>query len=48
MADIRITKVAKVYGKTNAVMQDVDLTIHGGEFVVILGPSAVENPHSCA
>ena len=39
MAEIRITKVAKVYGRDTAIMRDVDLTIRNGEFVVILGPS---------
>ncbi len=39
MAEIRISKVAKVYGRDTAVMRDLDLTIRNGEFVVILGPS---------
>ncbi len=38
MAEIAIKGVTKSYGKT-AVIHGVDLTIHDGEFVVILGPS---------
>jgi sn-glycerol 3-phosphate transport system ATP-binding protein len=39
MAEIRISKVAKIYGRDSALMRDLDLTIGAGEFVVILGPS---------
>jgi sn-glycerol 3-phosphate transport system ATP-binding protein len=39
LADIRITGVAKSYGKDKPVMQGIDLAIANGEFVVILGPS---------
>ncbi|MCX7302518.1 MAG: sn-glycerol-3-phosphate ABC transporter ATP-binding protein UgpC [Rhodobacterales bacterium] len=39
MAEIRIDKVSKSYGKEKALMQGIDLTIMDGEFVVILGPS---------
>ncbi|MFN4128244.1 ABC transporter ATP-binding protein [Tabrizicola thermarum] len=38
MAEIAIRNVTKTYGKTT-IMQGVNLTIHNGEFVVILGPS---------
>ena len=38
MADISIRNVGKTYGKTT-IMDDVDLDIHDGEFVVVLGPS---------
>ncbi len=39
MAEIRISAVGKTYGRDKALMKGVDLTIHDGEFVVILGPS---------
>jgi sn-glycerol 3-phosphate transport system ATP-binding protein len=38
MAEIAIRKVGKTFGKTT-ILQDIDLTIANGEFVVILGPS---------
>ena len=39
MAEIRIDKVSKSYGKDKAVVKGIDLVIENGEFVVILGPS---------
>ena len=38
MAEVRIESVRKAFGKTAAV-DDVDLTVADGEFVVLLGPS---------
>ena len=38
MADIRFERVRKTFGKFTAV-DDVDLTVADGEFVVLLGPS---------
>jgi multiple sugar transport system ATP-binding protein len=38
MAEIRLEKILKLFGKTAAVNQ-VSLTIHDGEFMVLLGPS---------
>ncbi|HDN79255.1 MAG TPA: ABC transporter ATP-binding protein [Chloroflexi bacterium] len=38
MAEIRLKGVRKTFGKVVAV-QDVDLTVHDREFVVLLGPS---------
>jgi ABC-type nitrate/sulfonate/bicarbonate transport system ATPase subunit len=41
-SDVSLASVAKTFrrnGKTNTILQDVDLTIDRGEFVAILGPS---------
>ena len=38
MAEIRVEKVVKTFGETTAV-NDVSLTIHDQEFLVLLGPS---------
>ena len=38
MADVRFERVRKTFGKVVAV-DDVDLTVRDGEFVVLLGPS---------
>src|ERR671932_2384757 len=38
MADVRFAQVRKTFGKVTAV-DDVDLTVADGEFVVLLGPS---------
>jgi multiple sugar transport system ATP-binding protein len=38
MADVRFESVRKTFGKVVAV-DDVDLEVHDGEFVVLLGPS---------
>src|ERR1041385_2063613 len=38
MAEVRFQTVSKTFGKVKAV-DDVDLTVSEGEFVVLLGPS---------
>jgi len=38
MADVRFAQIRKTFGKVTAV-DDVDLTVADGEFVVLLGPS---------
>src|ERR687896_1558482 len=38
MAEIRLERVTKLFGDVRAV-DDVDLTVGDGEFVVLLGPS---------
>jgi multiple sugar transport system ATP-binding protein len=39
MAVVTLDRICKSYGGSPAVVQDVDLTIGGGEFMVLLGPS---------
>ncbi|MDP8997841.1 MAG: sn-glycerol-3-phosphate ABC transporter ATP-binding protein UgpC, partial [Pseudomonadota bacterium] len=38
MADIKLSNVSKTFGKVS-VIEDLNLTIHSGEFLVLLGPS---------
>src|ERR687883_578913 len=39
MAEIALEKVTKVYGDGTRAVQELDLTIGNGEFVVLVGPS---------
>jgi multiple sugar transport system ATP-binding protein len=39
MAVVKLDKICKSYGGSPAVVQEVDLTIGDGEFMVLLGPS---------
>ena len=39
MASIELTQVSKIYTNGIAAVQDIDLKIEDGEFVIFLGPS---------
>ena len=39
MATIDIRAVTKSYGPNLPVLRDIDLSIHDGEFIVLVGPS---------
>ena len=47
MAQVELKNVNKSFGPVH-VIKDVDLEINKGEFVVFVGPSAVENLPCCA
>ncbi|HUE80081.1 MAG TPA: sn-glycerol-3-phosphate ABC transporter ATP-binding protein UgpC [Sphingomicrobium sp.] len=38
MADVELRSVSKAFGSTT-VLRDIDLTVHDGEFLVLVGPS---------
>ena len=47
MADVRFEAIRKTFGKVVAV-DDVDLEVADGDFVVLLGPRAAERRPCCA
>jgi len=48
MAYLSISKVEKSYSKEKKIIQGLDLEVEKGEFLVIVGPVAVENQHCFA
>ncbi len=48
MASIELDKVSKVYANGAHGVREIDLTIEDGEFMIFLGPRAVESPPRCA
>jgi len=39
MAEIKLEQIGKIYDDGTRAVGDVDLTIHDGEFLVLVGPS---------
>ena len=46
MAEVRLEGISKSFGDTQAI-QGLDLTIHDGEFFVLLGPTGTGKTETC-
>lgn len=47
MNTICMTSVTKQYGHQVTALKDVDLTVHAGKFIVVMGQSGSGKAHFC-